>query len=70
MEIEPEDRRQGPVAIKLKTLDGKTMNLRLAQAPLRISYTYGKVVRTFEVMGVDDKGRLVYEPVGEARKAK
>lgn len=63
MEIEREDRRQGPVHIKLKTNDGREVSLTVKKAPFRLSWTNGRLRREFEISGIDDKGRLVYEPV-------
>jgi hypothetical protein len=63
MEIERDDRRCGPVNVKLKTNDGREISMRLTSAPLRLTWTNGKLRREFELFGIDDRGRLVYAPV-------
>lgn len=68
-DITPEDRRHGPVHAVLKNPGGRVVELRLKKAPMTLVYRYGKVERTYEVSSIDSKGRFVYSPVGEARKA-
>lgn len=68
-DITPEDRRHGPYEVMLKNPGGKTVVLRLKKAPMKLTYRYGQIERDYEVSGVDNRGRLVYQPVGEARRA-
>lgn len=68
-DITPEDRRHGPIEAVLKNPGGRVVLLTLKKAPMKLTYRYGSVERDYEVSGVDPRGRLVYQPVGEARRA-
>lgn len=58
--LEPEDRRQGPVAIVLWAPGQQPYPLRVPIVGARLSVQRGAWVHHYDLWGVDPAGRLVY----------